>query len=66
MIGYSNRSTTRYPKLYKVPDNFLLDKDDKELYDTFCMDSAGLEDTAGIEVEGSNRITMIELLKKID
>ena len=29
------------------------------------MDSAGLEDAAGVEVEGSNRITMIELLKKI-
>ena len=65
VIGYSNRSTTRYPKLYRVPNDCLPDDQDNEDYDTFCMDSAGLEDAAGVEVEGSNRITMIELLKKI-
>ena len=29
------------------------------------MASARLEDSAGLEVEGSNRITMIELLQKV-
>ena len=67
VIGYSNRSTTRYSKLYRVPDDCLPEDDDeKDDYATFCMDSTGLEDSAGLEVEGSNRITMIELLKKID
>lgn len=48
VIGYSNRSTTRYPKLYKVPNDCLPDDEDNDDYDTFCMDSAGLEDAAGV------------------
>lgn len=59
IIGASNRSTTRYPRIYKIPTEFLSDKDEDEdeEFDYYLMDVAGLEDSAGAEVEIANRIT---------
>lgn len=51
LIGYSNRSTTRYPKIYEIPNECLsenMKKDTGSIY--YLMDSAGLEDSAGSEV----------------
>ena len=59
IIGASNRSTTHYPRIYKIPTEFLSDKDEDEdeEFDYYLMDVAGLEDSAGAEVEIANRIT---------
>lgn len=46
IIGASNRSTTRYPRIYKIPNEFLSDDEDEES-DYYLMDVAGLEDSAG-------------------
>lgn len=58
IIGASNRSTTRYPRIYKIPNDFLSDDEDEE-FDYYLMDVAGLEDSAGAEVEIANRITTL-------
>lgn len=58
IIGASNRSTTRYPMIYKIPNDFLSDDEDEE-FDYYLMDVAGLEDSAGAEVEIANRITTL-------
>ena len=59
IIGASNRSTTRYPRIYKIPTEFLSDKDEDEEFEYYLMDVAGLEDSAGAEVEIANRITTL-------
>lgn len=59
IIGASNRSTTRYPRIYKIPTEFLSDDDEDEEFDYYLMDVAGLEDSAGAEVEIANRITTL-------
>lgn len=67
VIGYSNRSTTRYPRIYEIPAECLPKRMAKERNTVYyLMDSAGLEDSAGAEVQSSNRIAMIEFLKEVD
>jgi len=56
-IGYSNRSTTRYPSSFEVNKSFVQNEVVK------VMDSPGFEDTGSVEIEISNRITTIEALK---
>ena len=51
VIGYSNRSTTRYPRIYEIPPECLPKRMSKERNTVYyLMDSAGLEDSAGPEV----------------
>ena len=59
LIGASNKSTTRIPRLYLLPTNNL----EQESEDIYLFDCPGAEDSESIEIEILNRITTIEALK---
>lgn len=66
VIGYSNRSTTRFAKLVQISREHLPRKMLRDKNSIFClMDSAGLEDSRA-EAELPNRVSFIEFVKDVD